>query len=141
MKGFLFALFLIASNISLAAEDNVSRERLERHLRTLRIVELSSFDERRRPYQEQQIQYSRILKKAAEGDSSAVAQVDEAIARIFDLRVQLTQIDKDMLNALSKELTAQQRAKLALVFGSLRDQMRQEIQKMRPAEGRKSPEK
>src|SRR5262249_46959764 len=110
-----------------------------------------NFDVKRRPLHDQQIEYSRILRKAAEGDATAVQQVDSAIDGIFDIRLQLTQIDKEVQRYLAKELSPEQRAKLALVFNSIRDQLRQEIQKenqkthenqkMRPAESRKTPEK
>lgn len=169
MRTLYFVVFLSLSWTALAGDesgshentpkDNVSRERLEKRLRTLRIVELSeqlnlstgqavrldeilrNFDERRRPYQRQMGEFSKLLKTASEGDASATLQVDDAISQIFDLRLQLLQLDRELIGALSKELTAQQRAKLAIVFGSLREQMRQEIQKMRPAEARRSPEK
>lgn len=74
------------------------------------------FDERRRPLKETVRDSARIVMEAAKGDNGALGQVDQAIARVLDARVQLAQLDKEQVQALSNGLSAQQRAKLAMFY-------------------------
>jgi hypothetical protein len=75
---------------------------------------LRKFDERRRPLREQVRESAEILERAAEGDSAALSQVEQAAQRAFDARAQLAALDREMFQALSKDLPPQKRAKLAL---------------------------
>jgi hypothetical protein len=77
---------------------------------------LRQFDERRRPFQEQVREYSQIIKRASEGDSSALSQVDQAIYRMFEVRMQIQSLNREMMIALGEGLSAQQRAKMAIFF-------------------------
>jgi hypothetical protein len=85
---------------------------------------LKTFDERRRPLKEQVRESARILMEAARGDSAALNQVDQATGRILDARIQLASLDKELFQALSAGLNAQQRAKLALFYAKLHKGMR-----------------
>src|SRR6185295_46955 len=53
---------------------------------------------------------ARVVMEAAKGDNAALSQVDQAINRVLDARVQLAQLDKEQMQALSSGLNAQQRA-------------------------------
>jgi hypothetical protein len=75
---------------------------------------LRKFDERRRPLREQVRESAEILERAADGDTSALSQVEQAAQRAFDARAQLAALDREMYQALSKDLPPQKRAKLAL---------------------------
>ena len=75
---------------------------------------LRKFDERRRPLRQQVRESAELLERAAEGDSAALPQVDQAVQRALDARAQLTALDREMFQALSKDLPPQKRAKLAL---------------------------
>ncbi len=75
---------------------------------------LRKFDERRRPLKEQVRESAEILERAADGDSAAMPQVEPAAQRAFDARAQLAALDREMFQALSKDLPPQKRAKLAL---------------------------
>jgi ATP-dependent Lon protease len=75
---------------------------------------LRKFDERRRPLKEQVRESAETLERAADGDSSAMSQVEQAAQRAFDARAQLAALDREMFQALSKDLPPQKRAKLAL---------------------------
>ena len=77
------------------------------------------FDERRRPLREQVHASGKVVKDAAQGDAAAVGQVDQAIGRVLDARIQLATLDKEMFQALAKDLGPQQRAKLALFYARL----------------------
>lgn len=75
---------------------------------------LRKFDERRRPLREQVRESADILERAADGDSAALGQVEQAAQRAFDARAQLAALDREMYQTLSKDLPPQKRAKLAL---------------------------
>jgi hypothetical protein len=75
---------------------------------------IRKFDERRRPLKEQVRESADILERAADGDNSAMSQVEQAAQRAFDARAQLAALDREMFQTLSKDLPPQKRAKLAL---------------------------
>lgn len=85
---------------------------------------MRQFDDRRRPLKQQVAESAQLLRRAADGDSAAIGQVDQAIQRILDARGQLANLDRDMFNALSKDLKPQQRAKMALYFARFERQHR-----------------
>lgn len=75
---------------------------------------LRKFDDKRRPLLEQVRESALTLMRAADGDASAQGQVDQASQRAFDARAQLAALDREMFQALSKDLPPQKKAKLAL---------------------------
>ncbi|WP_395841646.1 hypothetical protein [Archangium violaceum] len=75
---------------------------------------MRQFDERRRPLMVQVRESARVLRQAARGDTSAQSQVDQAVQRVFEARTQLTALDRDMYQALAKDLPPQKRAQLAI---------------------------
>jgi hypothetical protein len=99
----------IARLVGLAEELELDEAQALKMAETLR-----KYDERRRPLREQVREAAEILERAAEGDSAALSQVEQAAQRAFDARAQLAALDRDMFQALSKDLPPQKRAKLAL---------------------------
>jgi RecA/RadA recombinase len=107
-------------------------ERMEKRRRMMQVVGLAEelelepgqavkladtmrqFDERRQPLREQVRQAAETLQRAAEGDTAVQGQVDAAVQRAFDARAQLAALDREMYQAMAKELPAQKRAQLAL---------------------------
>lgn len=75
---------------------------------------LRKFDERRKPLMEQVRESALTLMRAADGDASAQGQVDQASQKAFDARAQLAALDREMFQALSKDLPSQKKARLAL---------------------------
>lgn len=74
-----------------------------------------SFNARRKPLQEQVRASMDVLRRAAHGDATvSSAQVDQAANQLIDLRVQLAQLHKEELAAVSPQLNPQQKAKLVL---------------------------
>jgi len=140
MKRLILAVVLALPVAALATppegpgKDPAKKEKREERRRLMRLMGLAEaldlstadalrmdeamrrFDERRRPLREQVSESARILERAAEGDSTAQAQVDQAIQRVFDARAQLANIDREMFNELSRGLGPQQRAKMAMFF-------------------------
>jgi hypothetical protein len=147
-----------------AQRESERAERQERRHRTMRVLGLAEeleldtaqalrldetlrkFDERRRPLREQVRESARILRSAAEGDAAAASQVDAAAQRAFDARAQLAALDRELFQALSKDLPPQKKARLALFLARshgpghgpsfkmrdpFREEMRQERREMR----------
>jgi len=84
------------------------------------------FDERRRPLKDSVRESAKVVMDAARGDNAALAQVDQATNRILDARIQLATLDKEMFQALSAGMNAQQRAKLALFYARFHKGMKAE---------------
>jgi hypothetical protein len=119
-------------------EQQARHQRMEQHMRTMRVVGLAEalnldeagalkldaqmrpFDERRSAIHEQMKADRELLEKAADGDPAAAGQVDAALARIFDNGAKLEQINREMLEALSKGLPPQQKAKLAVFLATFK---------------------
>ncbi|WP_233261759.1 hypothetical protein [Vitiosangium sp. GDMCC 1.1324] len=135
MKPFRLAVLTLAllPLFSLAAtpegDDAARDEKRTRMMRVLGLAEelelnesqalkladtMRQFDERRRPLAQQVRESAQVLRKAAQGDTSAQSQVDQAVQRVFDARAQLTALDREMYQTLAKDLPPQKRAQLAI---------------------------
>ncbi|MBI3181106.1 MAG: hypothetical protein HYZ28_03080 [Myxococcales bacterium] len=136
------------------ADSPERRERAARRMRLMMVVGLAeslelseaeavrlaervrSFEDKRRPLREEMADSLKLLRRAAEGDSSALPQVDQSIQRILDDRAKLAALDKEMFNAVSRELSPQKRAKLALFLARFQNEARM-MKAMRKHEGRR----
>ncbi|WP_257454009.1 hypothetical protein [Archangium lipolyticum] len=136
MKPFRLAVLTLSllPVMALAAPPNEGDavERAEKKARMMRVLGLAEeleldeaqalkmaetmrqFDERRRPLVAQVQESARVLKRAADGDASANSQVEQAVQRVFDARIQLATLDRDMYQVLAKDLPPQKRARLAI---------------------------
>jgi Spy/CpxP family protein refolding chaperone len=143
MKAILSAA-LVFSTMAFAAppDEGPMQARLERRMRTLRVVGLAEaldlsdaealrmdavlrpYDEQRKPLERQVHQAMGTLRKAADGDAQAAAQVDTATQNLLDARSQLAAIDREMFNALAQGKTPQQKAKLALFLAHFQEELR-----------------
>lgn len=85
---------------------------------------LKAFEEKRRPVREAMVDALKTLKQAGDGDTAATGQVDAAVQRLFDSRLQMAQMDKEMFNGLSKDLTPQKRAQLAIFLAKFHAEAR-----------------
>jgi Spy/CpxP family protein refolding chaperone len=138
-NALLVAALLSTPLVAQAAPKNVDptvqaehRERAELRQRTMRVVGLAEvlnlntadalkmdaamkpFDDQREPLREQMKADGELLQRAADGDPSATTQVDAALQRIFDARAQIETINRQMLETISKGMTPQQKAKMAM---------------------------
>lgn len=75
---------------------------------------MKTFDDKRRPLREQMFEAMRVVKAAADGDAAALGKVDQATTALLDLRQQMAAVDKEMFLGVSKDLTPQKKAQLAL---------------------------
>jgi len=78
-------------------------------------------EEKRRPVRQAMVAAMRDVKAAADGDSAALAQVDQNIQKVLDGRAQLAALDKETFATLARDFPPQKRAKLALVLAKLHD--------------------
>lgn len=83
-----------------------------------------SFGDRRRPLQQEMVSSMQLLRRAAQGESAALAQVDQAVRQVLDNREKLAALDKEMFQLLSRDLPPQKRAKLALFLARFQDEVR-----------------
>jgi hypothetical protein len=83
---------------------------------------VKGIEARRRPLREQMHAAMRDVKAAADGDQAAFAQVEANIQKVLDGRAQMAALDKDTFSELSKDLTPQKKARLALVLARLHEQ-------------------
>ena len=132
-------------------------ERVERRIRLARALGLAdaldldeaqaarmnevmvSFDAKRKPLLEQIRSQVRVLREAARPgrtgrdakvpppDPKLAGAVDQATAAIFDARGQLLALDREMLQTLSKGLSPEKKARMALFFARFRQRFGMEI--------------
>ncbi len=87
---------------------------------------LAKFDDRRAAARKQVRDATEVLRNAAGGagtQKATAADVDGAIARVLDGRAQLQAIDRDMLQAITKDLSPEQKARAALFLGRFRERI------------------
>jgi hypothetical protein len=85
---------------------------------------MSRFDDRRRTLREQAREARDTLHAAAvPGGKASAAEVDGAIAKLLDLRAQSQALDKEMLQAVTQNLSPQQKARAVMFLGSFRHRM------------------
>jgi hypothetical protein len=115
---------------------------MEQRMRTMRVVGLAEilnldesgalkldaqmrpFDDRRAPLRQALHADSEILEKAADGDPGSLGQVDAALNRTFDNRAKVEQINREMLEAVTKGLAPQQKAKVAVFLATFNHGMK-----------------
>jgi len=86
---------------------------------------MAKYDERRRPIRKQMAEASEELRAAARGtgQKASAGDVDGAIAKLLDGRAQLQAIDREMLQAVTKDLSPEQKARAALFLGRFRERI------------------
>jgi hypothetical protein len=82
---------------------------------------LSKFDERRLAAHKQMFEARQVLRRAAQGEKIAPAEVDQAIQKAFDARGQIQAIDKESFAAVSKDLSPEKKARAVLFLGKFQN--------------------
>jgi pantothenate synthetase len=80
---------------------------------------LKGLEERRQPVRQAMHQAMKAVKAAADGDAAALKDVDANVQQVLDGRAQMAVMDKELFTTLSKDLSPQQRAKLAVVLAKI----------------------
>ena len=87
---------------------------------------MAKYDERRKPIRKQMTEANEVLRTAARGgggQKQSAADVDGAIAKLLEGRSQLQAIDREMLQAVTKDLSPEQKARAALFLGRFRERI------------------
>jgi hypothetical protein len=97
---------------------------------------LEKFDARREGARRQMHDARQALRRAASGENKVVAaEVDKAIQQLFDARSQLQAADREMLQAITRDLPPEKRARAALFLGRFEDRIERHVFRMgRPGE-------
>ena len=80
---------------------------------------LKGLEVRRQPVRQAMHQAMKAVKAAADGDAAALKDVDANVQKVLDGRAQMAVMDKELFTTLSKDLSPQQRAKLAVVLAKI----------------------
>ncbi|HEY6097877.1 MAG TPA: hypothetical protein VIW03_00510, partial [Anaeromyxobacter sp.] len=78
---------------------------------------VAKFVDRRRAVHEQVRDARVTLRKAAQGEKVAAADVDQAIAKVLDGRAQIQAIDRELVGAVTRDLTPEKKARAVLFLG------------------------
>jgi hypothetical protein len=94
---------------------------------------MAPFDARRRAILDGVRLDVRTLRQAARrGDPKAIAGVDAAVQRLFDARVAIVGVDREMFAALAKDLPPEQVARAALFLAQFRQRFGAEMPDVPP---------
>lgn len=85
---------------------------------------IKGLEEKRRPLRQSMHEAMRAVKDAADGDATALTQIDANVAKVLDGRAQMAVMDKELFTTLSQGYPPLKRAKLALVLGRLNHEMK-----------------
>ncbi len=124
-----------------ARNDQARAERAEKRMRLARTLglaealdldtaaalrlgeQLAKFDERRKAVRKQAADSRDVLRTAARGGKATAAEVDGAIAKLLEARAKMQALDREMLQAITRDLSPEQKARAALFLGTFRDRI------------------
>jgi hypothetical protein len=75
---------------------------------------IAKFSDRRRALHDQLRDARQTLRKAAQGEKVSGADVDQAIAKTLDGRAQMQALDRDLVTAVTKDLSPEKKARAVL---------------------------
>jgi hypothetical protein len=84
---------------------------------------LAKVDEKRVAIHKQTRDARQLLLRAAKGEKVTAAEVDGALAKLLDLRAQSVALDKETLAVVTKDLSAEKKARAALFLGRFEQRM------------------
>lgn len=97
--------------------------------------QLAKFDERRKPVRKQAAEAREVLRAAAQGGKAGAAEVDAAIAKLLDARTQMQAIDREMIQAITRDLSPERKARAALFLGTFRDRIERRAMRLHRGPG------
>jgi hypothetical protein len=80
---------------------------------------IKAVEDRRQPVRQAMHEAMKAVKAAADGDATALEQVDANVQKVLDGRAQMAAMDKELFQFLAKDLAPVKRAKLALALARL----------------------
>lgn len=85
---------------------------------------MGRYDERRQALRKQALEAAETVRRSAQGDAAAQKGLDAALAKLRELRGQRQAQAEEMFQALTREWTAERKAKAALFFQHFRSQVK-----------------
>jgi len=68
-----------------------------------------------------------VLRRSANGEKVAAAEVDAAIGRLLDARAQMQGLDREVVTTVTKDLPPEKRARAVLFLAKFHQRMMQEM--------------
>jgi len=84
---------------------------------------LAKVDEKRVALHKQTRDARQLLRRAAQGEKVTAADVDGALAKLLDARAQSVALDKETIAVVTKDLSAEKKARAALFLGRFQQRM------------------
>jgi len=79
---------------------------------------MRQFDDRRVALEVENVELAKTIKRASDGDPAALGNTDQSLQRIWDNRTEIQQLNRAMFEAVGRELSPQQRAKMLIFFAT-----------------------
>jgi len=89
--------------------------------------QIEKFTPRRMAAAQQMRDSVQVLRRAAQGEKVAAADVDAAITRLLDARAQMQAVDRELVTTVTKDLPAEKRARAVLFLAKFHQRMMQEM--------------
>ena len=102
---------------------------------------MRQFDDRRVALEVENGELAKTIKRASDGDPAALGSTDQALQRIWENRTEIQQLNRAMFEAVGRELTPQQRAKMLIfmaTFQAEQQEMNQRAQERNRQEALKT---
>jgi len=101
---------------------------------------VEKFHQKRQPLHAQMREAMQVVRKAADGEKVEAAAVDQAIARLADLRTQAQAADRELVQAVTKDQPPQKKARAVLFLTRFQHRMEERMGPMgRGGRGMRGP--
>jgi Spy/CpxP family protein refolding chaperone len=101
---------------------------------------VEKFHQKRQPLHAQLREAMQVIRKAADGEKVDAAAVDQAVAKLADLRAQAQAADKELLQAVTKDQPPQKKARAVLFLARFQHRMEERMGPMgRGGRGMRGP--
>ena len=88
---------------------------------------VEKFHQKRQPLHAQMREAMQVVRKAADGEKVEAAAVDQAIAKLTDLRAQAQAADKELVQAVTKDQPPQKKARAVLFLTRFQHRMEERM--------------
>ena len=100
--------------------------------------QIEKFTPRRMAAAQQMRDAVQLLRRSAQGEKVAAADVDGAITRLLDARAQMQAVDREVVTTVTKDLPAEKRARAVLFLAKFHQRVMKELRPGGPG-GRGGP--
>lgn len=89
--------------------------------------QIEKFTPRRMAAAQQMRDSVQLLRRSAQGEKLAAAEVDAAITRLLDARAQMQEVDREVVTTVTKDLPAEKRARAVLFLAKFHQRAMREL--------------